>query len=307
MKLKVLNLPDYVKCLIRKEFEQPELQIVGIGYDTFISVKSIENFLASCYNLFIFENLHISNNFISLRKDIQKTLDSTLCPNDKVFGEFILNHYLHKLYSEIGPAVGKQNSTFYYLMTKPGYKLLLKILNDKISNDLDKDSNKKIDGFCNHKLKYYHNIMKFLRTNLSLDEIQFKNYHGQWVNFPISFVHTYKLPTGDKPRVITPKIVLDSGNDAQTLVGVALVEHLGLIPKITKCTSAKECGGIGGITRYEDKIYMDVRIPYFNKIFKIKCLIEHNPDAQVFNTFLMGWNKILTEMAEQGFGVYGQK
>ncbi len=247
--------------MVRNELEQPELQIAGIGYDTFIEINGIENFLWSCYNLFVFDHVDISNNFIRLRTDIQKTLQSTLCPNDKFFGEFILNHYLHKLYSEIGPAVGKQISTFYYLMTKPGYKLLLKILNDKITNDLDKDSNKKIDGFCKNKLKYYQNIMKFLRTNLGLDEIQFQNNKGEWVNFPINFVHTYKLPTGDKLRVITPKIILDSGNDAQTLVGIALVDYLGLIPKVVKCSSAKECGGIGGITRYEDKIYVDVRIP----------------------------------------------
>lgn len=275
LKLKVINLSEYMKCLIRKELEQPDMSIAGIGYDINIQVLNFENFLSQCYNLFIKIDEN-SNNFIRLRTYIQKTLDLTLYPNDKMFGEFILNHYLHKLYSEIGLASGKQISTFYYLMTKPGYNLLVKILIDKINNDLDKDSNKKINGFCNNKNKYYQNLIKFFRTKLGLDEIQFKNHLGKWVNLPMNFIHTYNLASGDVLKIISPKIVLDTCNDSNTLVSVALIDYFEFQVESWKLegqvySTPFLISDANSIDKIEDRSCIDYGLKLDNRYFDLRC------------------------------------
>jgi len=306
LKLNSITLPNSLKTQIKIELNDNTLDIkgVGFGFNIDFNVLTFNSFIQSCYNLFIkFDD--IPNNFMQLRLDIQKLFSSTSCNNDKMFGEFVINHYLHNLYSKIGPAVGKNISTFYYLMTKSGYKLLVKILTDLINNDFNETdtTSKKIDSFCNNKNSYYHNVMKYFRTNLDLTEIKFKNGSGVWVELPNTIDHI--LSDGSKIQ-INPQIILDSGNSVKTVVGLPLINFLGLLPQSIVCTET--CRGIGGSKLFENQININIQFPYYNnKEFTVECLIDKDINSSTFPIFLFGWINILQDMADQGYTIYGEK
>lgn len=60
-----------------------------------------------------------------------------------------------------------------------------------------------------------------------------------------------------------------------------------IISHLKTVTIKLECGCINCLTSYGDKIYVDIKGPYYNKIFSVKCLIEYDPEASIANTFFL--------------------
>jgi hypothetical protein len=310
LKLIKIIIPEPIKELIKKEFNISDNLLAVDGFNIIFEINNLKNFMNTFIKLFINYDI-INDYFFELRKRIQifinnNTILASICQNDKIFNEFIINHYLHNLYSEVGPFKKFKLTTYYYLMSKYGFNFLIKILQHKIENDIiinDTISEKKINIFCNNKNKYNTFIMKYLKTKLNIDEIEFRNGKGEWVNLPSNLIFENN-DTPPKTVSYPTSIILDSGNDAKTIIGIPIINFLGLTP--SACTSREKCIGIGGESTYESMINVEIKLKYYEKIFNVECLVEKKNES-LMNTFLMGWNNILTELTKNGYAIYGQK
>ena len=268
-------------------------QIILTQFNINIEFNNFDEFVKKCYDLFLRDFYRNFYKFNYLRDKVRQELSG--CKADKRFLEFITSHYLHQLYYETG-LLGSEITNF--LVSKPGFGILSRIITDKIKKNIDLTN-----SLCSKKLLYYDNLIKYLQTKLNLDEVLIKNKSGVFVSLPSSIEYT---KDGVKHNVTNINIKLDSGNESQTIIGIAIINHLGFeIKDLTKC-SVTGCG-IGGEIKYNKKFILTIKFNYYNKEFTFPCLVDEEPTSINKNTILFGWDGFLDQITNQGYAIYGHR
>jgi hypothetical protein len=287
-----IHLSDYQKTKIIEELNlDPSTAFPPTANPYFVMTKfnininfnNFKNFKYQCLELFC-KTPNIST-FKELREIVKKELvnNRQACMEDKRFIEFITSHYLHKIYNENALDLAMT----YYLLSVSGFGILSRILTDTI-----KKNTIITDTLCSNKLLYYENSIKYIRTNINLDEVLIKNSSGAFVNLPPTIGNTTNI-----------NITLDTGNDSYSVIGIVLLEYLGFnIRNYTACTTSTR--GIGGRITYNYKFQLTIKFVYYKKEFTFDCLVDQNPRSVNYNSLLFGWTGILTILTNKGYALY---
>ena len=168
---------------------------------------------------------------------------NTFCMGQNILFKSIYNSLFNLFYIENRDEINKLRNTNILITTHYIRKKLL-IKFESIKCDLHKICNTQEDN--NFLLQ---NIPKKIITTNKDFEI-FSNKASSFIDFPP-----------------TMKLIFDTGNASITIIGIKLVEELGLIPKDTFVTQGS---GIGGEIDYEGK-YVNVKLKFkLNTSYNIK-------------------------------------
>jgi hypothetical protein len=181
---------------------------------------------------------------------------NTFCMGQNILFKSIYNSLFNLFYIENRDEINKLRNTNILITTHYIRKKLL-IKFESIKCDLHKICNTPED-----KDFLLQNIPKKIITKSKDFEI-FSNKASSYIDFP-------PLPM---------KLIFDTGNASTTIIGIDLVEELGLIAKDTFVTGAT---GIGGDVEYEGK-YVTVKLkfksntPYYikDKEYEFNAIIDH--------------------------------
>lgn len=292
-----ISLFDFFKNKIREELNLISTtdipQIILTQFNINIEFNNFDEFVKKCYELFLRDFYRNVHKFNYLRDKVRQELSG--CKADKRFLEFITSHYLHQLYFETG-LLGSEITNF--LVSKSGFGILSRIITDKIKKNIDLTN-----SLCSKKLLYYDNLIKYLQTKLNLDEVLIKNKSGVFVSLPSSIEYTKDSVNHNITNI---RIELDSGNESQTIIGIAIINHLGFeIKDLNKC-SVTGCG-IGGEKKYNNEFKLTIKFNYYNKEFTFPCLVDEDLTSINKNTILFGWTGFLDQITNQGYAIYGHR